>query len=109
MRPILVVLVGVLAACGGSSEPAPLVTAAAHESCFPIGQGNHAGIACLDCHVSLPTPLVVGSCSSVPYPACSRCHACSAVSPGHAGIPGFTCVILDQRCYECHARGTRLP
>ena len=78
-----------------------------HGSCFPIDSGNHAGIACARCHVAgLPTPLQIGSCSSVPYPACSSCHPCSSVQPRHTSVPGFSCVNLDQRCYECHPRGT---
>jgi hypothetical protein len=81
-------------------------TFSGHGACFPIDSGNHAGIACLRCHVTLPQPLQIGSCSSVPYPSCTRCHSCSSVQPKHTGVPGFSCVNLDQRCYECHPRGT---
>jgi hypothetical protein len=77
-----------------------------HGACFPIDSGNHAGITCTKCHVTLPVPLQIGSCSSVPYPACTRCHSCASVQPRHTGVPGFSCVNLDQRCYECHPRGT---
>ena len=78
-----------------------------HEVCFPVAAGNHAGITCLQCHVTLPVPLQIGSCSSVPYPSCTRCHSCASVQPGHTGVQGFSCVNLDQRCYECHPRGSR--
>jgi hypothetical protein len=50
-------------------------------------------------------PLAIGSCSSVPYPACTRCHSCASVQPKHTGVQGFQ-LCGDQRCYECHPRGT---
>jgi hypothetical protein len=77
-----------------------------HGACFPIDSGNHAGITCTRCHVTLPNPLVIGSCSSTPYPKCTSCHPCSSVQGQHTGVPGFSCTNLDQRCYECHPRGT---
>jgi len=76
-----------------------------HGACFPIDSGNHAGITCTKCHVTLPVPLAIGSCSSVPYPACTRCHSCASVQPKHTGVQGFQ-LCGDQRCYECHPRGT---
>jgi hypothetical protein len=81
-------------------------TFSGHGACFPIASGNHAGIPCMSCHVSLPVPLQIQSCSSVPYPACTRCHPCASVQPNHTGVPGFSCVNLDQRCYECHPSGS---
>jgi hypothetical protein len=71
-----------------------------HGACFPIDRGNHAGIACLSCHVTLPVPLAIGSCSSRPYPACIRCHPCAT----HPSVPSFVCA--DQNCYGCHYDGT---
>lgn len=91
--------------CGGtsaSSDPPP-----GHEACFPVTLGIHARIPCLQCHVTLPVPLEVSSCSSAPYPSCTRCHSCASAQPKHTGVQGFSCVNLDQRCYGCHPLGIR--
>lgn len=74
-------------------------TFAGHGTCFPITTGKHAGIPCLQCHVTLPSPLVIGSCSSRPYPSCIRCHSCAT----HPQVQGFVCA--DQNCYGCHFDG----
>jgi hypothetical protein len=76
-----------------------------HQACFPITSGNHAGISCMQCHLTLPVPLTIRSCSSQPYPACTRCHPCSSVQGEHQGVSGFSCVDLDRRCYQCHPYG----
>ncbi|MEI7704825.1 MAG: cytochrome C [Deltaproteobacteria bacterium] len=70
-----------------------------HGTCFPINSGRHSGIACLSCHVTLPVPLVIGSCTSVPYPDCIRCHSCAK----HPQTQGFVCA--NQNCYGCHYDG----
>ena len=88
-------------ACHGFWRWSP-ATFAGHSPCFPIDSGNHAGIACLSCHVTLPVPLVIGSCSSTPYPACLRCHQKDCAT--HPPVTGFQCT--DERCYGCHPRGT---
>ncbi len=75
-------------------------TFSGHSACFPIDSGKHAGIPCLQCHVTLPVPLVIGSCTSRPYPSCIRCHPCA----NHPVVTGFVCA--DQNCYGCHYNGT---
>jgi mono/diheme cytochrome c family protein len=71
-----------------------------HGACFPIDSGKHAGIPCMQCHVTLPVPLAIGSCTSQPYPACIRCHSCAT----HPPVQSFVCA--DQNCYGCHFNGT---
>ena len=75
-------------------------TFSGHGACFPIDSGNHAGIPCMQCHVTLPVPLVIGSCTSQPYPSCIRCHPCAT----HPQVQSFVCA--DQTCYGCHYNGT---
>jgi hypothetical protein len=74
-------------------------TFSGHGACFPIDSGKHAGIPCLSCHVTLPVPLVIGSCTSQPYPSCIRCHPCAS----HPQVQSFVC--SDQACYGCHYNG----
>jgi hypothetical protein len=73
----------------------------AHEACFQISSGEHAGIACTACHTSLPPvdysqPFTCQSGTA----ACTRCHSCSS----HEPVQGFACI--DRRCYECHRFST---
>ena len=74
---------------------------AAHDACFAINSGPHAGIACRNCHtVSIP-PYVAGqplTCTATPAADCIACH--SNVGPAHANVPGY--VFSNERCYECH-------
>ena len=72
---------------------------AAHESCFQIAGGPHAGIACLGCHTSLASVAATGSCSTNTAD-CMQCHACAAVTPKHSAVSGFQC--KNRKCYECH-------
>jgi hypothetical protein len=67
-----------------------------HERCFPIRQGRHSNIACLECHTSLPAQ-PGGDCATMTA-ACTRCHSCE-----HPAVPGFECV--DAKCYACHPNG----
>jgi hypothetical protein len=71
----------------------------AHESCFQISRGPHAGIGCLDCHSALTSFAASGTCSTNTAD-CIRCHACSRVTPQHSNVVGFQCKNL--KCYECH-------
>jgi hypothetical protein len=73
-------------------------TLAGHSACFPISSGPHA-VACLQCHVTLPPTLSIGSCNSQPYPDCIRCHSCAK----HPQVTGFVCA--NQNCYGCHYDG----
>jgi hypothetical protein len=73
----------------------------AHEECFSITRGDHAGIRCRDCHTSFP-PVDYGqpfTCQSGTA-ACTRCHSCAE----HEPVGGFACA--DRRCYECHRFST---
>ncbi len=80
---------------------------AAHDACFAIDSGPHAGIACRRCHTSSVPPYVAGqpmTCTATPAPDCISCHA--NVAPLHADVPGFA--NTNERCYACHrfASGT---
>jgi hypothetical protein len=72
---------------------------AAHDACFAINSGPHAGISCRKCHTtSIPT-YVAGqpmTCTATPAPDCISCHSCAS----HPTVAGFQC--SDPRCYECH-------
>lgn len=72
---------------------------AAHDTCFQINAGPHAGIPCFDCHTSLANAQVTGACVTNTAD-CMRCHACATVTPKHANVGGFQC--KDRKCYECH-------
>ncbi len=72
----------------------------AHEACFPIGSGAHAGVRCLECHVGLVSTTVTGTCAGGTT-SCIRCHAC-ARHPQQ--VAGFAC--LERKCYECHRFAT---
>jgi hypothetical protein len=85
---------------------------AAHDACFAINSGPHAGIACRNCHTTSIPRYVANqplACAATPAPDCIRCHA--NVGPLHANVPGFA--NINERCYECHrfatgATGVRL-
>ncbi len=72
---------------------------AAHDVCFQISAGPHAGIGCLDCHTSLTSTVATGTCSTGTAD-CMRCHTCSKVTPQHSSVSGVQC--KDLKCYECH-------
>ncbi len=74
---------------------------AAHDACFAIDAGPHAGIACRSCHTSSIPPYVAGqpmTCTATPAPDCISCH--TNVAPAHASVPGFA--NTNERCYACH-------
>ena len=71
----------------------------AHEACFQIAGGAHAGIGCLECHSSLTSFTATGTCSTNTAD-CMRCHTCSQMTPRHSSVAGFQC--KDRKCYECH-------
>ena len=79
---------------------------AAHNVCFDITSGPHAGISCLSCHTSLAGATITGQCQTGTA-ACTRCHSCTA----HPVVSGFACA--ERKCYECHqfkgATGLRAP
>jgi hypothetical protein len=68
---------------------------AAHEACFQLSGGPHAGIRCLSCHTALTGFATTGACNTATA-ACTRCHACN----DHPNEPGFACA--ERKCYECH-------
>ncbi len=74
----------------------------AHQACFDIRRGPHAGIRCLDCHTTLP-PVDLSApwtCTS-DTANCLRCHG--GVASEHDDVPGFT--LVNRACYECHRFG----
>lgn len=72
---------------------------AAHDACFQLAPGPHAGIRCLDCHTTQPRGPVTSACSTNTA-SCTRCHACPPMQERHAKVSGFQC--KDRKCYECH-------
>lgn len=72
----------------------------AHEACFSIAGGPHAGIACRSCHTSGLPPTGVAACTSGTA-NCIACHKCAE----HPAQAGFACQNL--KCYQCHRFSTR--
>lgn len=72
---------------------------AAHDACFQLAPGPHAGIPCLGCHTIQPTGMVTGACATNTA-SCTRCHTCPDMQPKHAAVAGFQC--KDRKCYACH-------
>jgi hypothetical protein len=71
----------------------------AHDACFQLAPGPHAGIACLDCHTALVGFVATGACSTNTA-SCTRCHFCPTMQQRHQQVSGFQC--KDRKCYECH-------
>jgi len=71
----------------------------AHDACFQISAGPHAGIPCLGCHTSLTGMLPTGACATNTA-SCTRCHFCPDMQQRHTSVAGFQC--KDRKCYECH-------
>jgi hypothetical protein len=69
----------------------------AHEVCFQINGGKHAGIRCLSCHSTFP-PVIAGQALTCATDTanCIQCHSCAE----HPGVAGFSCA--NRKCYECH-------
>jgi hypothetical protein len=72
----------------------------AHEDCFAIRSGDHAGVRCRDCHTSIPPVVEPLACTSGTFD-CRRCHSCAEVTGEHDDVPGFDCT-APRKCYECH-------
>ena len=74
---------------------------AAHDRCFELGGGPHAGIRCLDCHTSLHNVAANGTCATNTA-ACTNCHthSCTRTDQIHSKVAGYQC--KDRKCYECH-------
>jgi hypothetical protein len=91
--------------CHGTSS-FPRASFPAHDACFAIRAGPHAGIACTRCHTSIPPidPQAGLQCNSGTFD-CLRCHG--GVDVEHAGVPGY--LRANQRCYECHRFASPLP
>jgi hypothetical protein len=79
----------------------------AHDACFSIRSGPHAGIKCKDCHTTIP-PVPAGplTCTAAPPAHCTGCHAHSNPTQ-HPSVPGY--VWSDAKCYECHGFSTIGP
>lgn len=85
-------------ACHGAWRFSP-ASFPAHQACFDIRSGHHAGIRCRDCHTSLPAvdygqPFGCASDTA----NCLRCHG--GVAGEHEGVAGFQ--LVNRKCYECH-------
>jgi len=84
----------------------------AHEACFALKAGPHAGIGCRDCHTGGIPPFIAGqalTCAPIPAavaPAdCMKCHGNPAGD--HAGVAGYA--PSNPRCYECHRFSSTVP
>jgi hypothetical protein len=71
----------------------------AHDACFQLAPGPHAGITCLGCHTSLTGKLPTGACATNTA-SCTRCHVCPTMQQRHHLVTGFQC--QDRKCYDCH-------
>lgn len=82
----------------------PTVAAAEREhpeSKFPISRGNHADIACADCH-SLPGK------NSKANVDCVQCHKRSRYDRIHARVSEYPLAAVPANfCVVCHTKGTR--
>jgi len=89
----------------------PRATFPAHDACFAIRAGPHAGVACKDCHTNNSIPALVAgqplTCSSLVPADCLNCHKPPGIDAGHATVPGY--LRSNQRCYECHRFAAPLP
>lgn len=74
----------------------------AHDACFAISAGPHAGLSCGSCHDSLQGATTTGQCNTQTA-ACTGCHdhRQSETDDEHRDVPGYQ--YKDQKCYECHS------
>lgn len=74
---------------------------AQHETCFQIAAGEHRGLACESCHLSVQGLQVTGRCETF-NAACTSCHEHDRphTDAEHDGVPGYQ--YEDRKCYECH-------
>jgi hypothetical protein len=88
------------AGCRGCHSPWRFSNATfpAHDDCFLLSSGPHAGVRCLSCHTQLRGVPEAGCSTNTA--ACSRCHACPDTTARHPGVLGFEC--RERKCYECH-------
>jgi hypothetical protein len=86
--------------CHGSWRFKP-ATWPAHDQCFAIRSGPHAGISCEQCHAygipPFPPAGTALTCTATPAAHCTGCHSTSE----HPAVPGFQ-PPTDGRCYGCH-------
>lgn len=87
-------------ACHGSYRFRPALFPS-HDGCFVISSGDHAGLACSECHSTSQFAGAVGTCSTGNV-RCTSCHAhqCVDMDKVHAGQSIYQCV--DLLCYQCH-------
>lgn len=73
----------------------------AHDLCFEISAGPHAGTACDACHTALPPVGAVGVCGERST-SCTGCHQheCGRSDTSHQDVLGYQC--KDRKCYDCH-------
>ncbi len=74
----------------------------AHDACFAISAGSHAGLTCDSCHDSLQGATTNGQCNTQSV-VCTGCHdhRQSETDEAHREVPGYQ--YKDQKCYECHS------
>jgi hypothetical protein len=79
-----------------------------HDRCFPISQGSHAGLRCVNCHPTTPKGVISATCA-YNMETCTSCHehACGRTDPIHtadkigaAFAMAYKC--QDALCYQCH-------
>lgn len=76
--------------------------------CFPIEAGAHAGVACRDCHTSVPASSAVCdsrtlTCTNCHEHECSTAGAATETDRKHASVVGYRCG--SSFCYSCHQPG----
>jgi len=81
----------------------------AHERCFSIAGGPHAGIACKKCHAGSVPKSGLQACNTPPL-ACTDCHFrgnCPSGHPTVAGMDATACSAAGNlKCYQCHRFAT---
>ena len=82
----------------------------AHEQCFSIATGPHAGIACARCHSGRASvPRAIATCSTPPL-SCTDCHFGGNCPGGHPPVLGMDSTACqpngELKCYECHRFST---
>ena len=80
--------------CHPAGAEGPITTRDHSAKFFPIVTGDHAGLACKDCHTN-PT-------SSETF-VCTTCHTETVSARQHADTTGYVCT--DPGCFGCHSRG----
>ncbi len=81
-----------------------------HDRCFLVSFGSHASLRCDECHATLTTAAMPGTCNTRSV-KCAECHEHRCSTTGgmtetdrdHQGVAGYQC--SSQRCADCHQAG----